>query len=96
MPEKQKRLDFTDRASAEFDAALFYIGLDSPASAELVRKRVNKVIALIAENPDMGTPGKLAGTRDWPVAKTSLTVTYCVMPSLIRILRVRHQSRRYP
>jgi plasmid stabilization system protein ParE len=96
MQPKSKRLEYSDRAISELADAVSFIAMDSPAGAERVRKRVYRVYGLIQAHPEAGAPGKLPGTRDWPVAKTSLTITYRILESRIRILRVRHQSRMVP
>lgn len=96
MSQAKKPLELTAGAIREYLGALAYIHRQSPASAELVRKRIEKAFDLVEKNPEIGTPGFLKGTRDWPIARTSVILSYKVMRDRIRVFRVRHERREYP
>lgn len=91
-----KRLEWTERALADLVAALDYIFEDSPRAAGLVKNRVLQAVEFVAEYPAMGTPGRVARTREYPVQNTSLTIVYRVRPNVIHVARVLHQRRLYP
>ncbi len=96
MPRTRKPLELSPRAAREYHAELEYIAADDPQAAGLVFSRVERTLDLIERNPAMGTPGRLPGTREWAVARTSPTVTYCPRPTKIQIARMLHQRRKFP
>jgi toxin ParE1/3/4 len=49
-----------------------------------------------AENPKLGAPGRVPGTRELVIPKTPYIVPYRVRHSTIEIVRVYHASRRWP
>jgi toxin ParE1/3/4 len=96
MPRTRKPLELSPRAAREYHAELEYIAADDPHAAGLVFSRVERTLDLIERNPEMGTPGRLPGTREWPVARTSLTVIYRLRPTKIQVARILHQRRKFP
>jgi plasmid stabilization system protein ParE len=51
---------------------------------------------LLSENPKLGAPGRVPGTRELVIPKTPYIVPYRVRGSRIEIARVYHTSRRWP
>ena len=51
---------------------------------------------LLAENPKLGMPGRVPGTRELVIPKTPYIVPYRVRGSRIEIARVYRSSRRWP
>jgi len=74
------------------------IAKDDPQAARLVVMRIHLAVCLLAENPALGHPGRIHGTRELVVPDTSYIVPYRVRPRLdrIEILRVFHSSRKTP
>lgn len=62
----------------------------------MVVARVLSAVAQLVEQPGLGRPGRLSGTRERVVAKTRTIVPYRVRGDAIAILRVFHTSRRLP
>ena len=75
-----------------------YIAKDDPQAARLVVQRIQQTVALLADNPNMGYPGRLPGTHELIIPKTRYLIPYRVRPRLdrIEILRVFHTSRKQP
>jgi toxin ParE1/3/4 len=73
-----------------------YIASDSPDAARLVIQRVLDAVSMLPEQPDVGRPGRVPGTRELVVLKTRYIVPYRVRGRTIEILRVFHTSRRLP
>lgn len=71
-----------------------YIAAENPAAATLVMKRVRAAVALLAENPALGRPGRVTGTRELVVPKTRYLIPYRVRQERVEILRVFHTSRK--
>jgi plasmid stabilization system protein ParE len=73
-----------------------YIAADDPAAARLVVSRVLRAVDQLAEQPSLGRPGRVPGTRELIVADTRYLVPYRARRETIEILRVFHTSRRLP
>ena len=83
-------------ALRNLDEEATYIAIDDPAAARLVVGRVRDAVALLAEQPGLGRPGRVPGTRELVVQKTRYIVPYRVRGQDIDVLRVFHTSRRPP
>jgi len=74
-----------------------YIAKDDPAAAQRVALRiVESVEMLLSENPDVGRPGRVPGTRELVISRTPFIVPYRVRGQRIQVLRVYHGARRWP
>ena len=73
-----------------------YIATEDPAAARLVVGRVIAAVNQLAEQPGLGRPGRVAGTRELVVPRTRYLVPYRVRGDGIEILRVFHTSRKLP
>jgi toxin ParE1/3/4 len=62
----------------------------------LVVARVLDAAAMLAQQPGLGRPGRVPGTRELVVLKTRYIVPYRVRGDTVEILRVFHSSRRLP
>ena len=59
-----------------------YIAQDNPAAAQLVVHRIVAAIKLLSENPALGHPGRIPGTRELVVPNTRYIVPYRVNPEI--------------
>jgi plasmid stabilization system protein ParE len=57
---------------------------------------VLEAVAQLAEQPGLGRPGRVPGTRELIVSRTRYIVPYRVRGDTVEILRVFHTSRRLP
>lgn len=74
-----------------------YIAEESPAGARRIALRIlHDVEHLLPDNPHMGRPGRMPGTRELVVPQTPYIVPYRVQREVIQILRVYHGARRWP
>ena len=72
-----------------------YIEQSNPAAARQTASHIIESIeTLLPDNPEMGRPGRVPGTRELVVPKTPFIVPYRAAGSTIQILRVFHGSRR--
>jgi plasmid stabilization system protein ParE len=83
-------------ALRNLDNEASYIALDDALAAQTVVKRVLAAVAQLVEQPGMGRPGRVPGTRELVVLQTRYIVPYRVEGETISILRVFHTSRRLP
>jgi toxin ParE1/3/4 len=74
-----------------------YIAEESPAGARRVVLRIlDNVEHLLPDNPHIGRPGRVPGTRELVIARTPYIVPYRVLGEAIQILRVYPGARRWP
>ena len=90
------RLRWLRKALRNLDDEATFIAADDSAAARLVVKRVLESVARLAEQPGLGRPGRVSGTRELVVLKTRYIVPYRVRGQTVEILRVFHTSRRLP
>jgi plasmid stabilization system protein ParE len=90
------RVEWLRQALRNLDDEASYIATDDPVSARLVVQRVLEAVAQLADQPGLGRPGRVPGTRELVVLRTRYLVPYRVRGESIQILRVFHTSRRLP
>ena len=74
-----------------------YIAEDNPAAAQrIVLRIVETVEQLLPNNPHMGRPGRVPGTRELVIARTPYIVPYRIRGRTLEILRVYHGARLWP
>ena len=83
-------------ALRNLDEEASFIAADDPRAARLVVARVLDSVAQLADQPGLGRPGRVPGTRELVVPKTRYVVPFRVNGEAVEILRVFHTSRRPP
>ena len=78
------------------DEEASFFAVDDSVAARLVVERLLEAVAQLAEQPGLGRPGRVHGTRELVVSKTRYIVPYRVRGDTVEILRVFHTSRRLP
>ena len=86
------------KALKNLDDEAEFIASEDPTAARLVVQRIVSAVNLLAETPNLGRPGRIAGTRELVVPNTRYIIPYRINSGLqqIEILRVFHTSRRLP
>ena len=92
------QIKWLNKAITNLDQEAEYIAQDNPEAARLVVKRIIDTINLLPDNPALGHPGRIHGTRELLIPDTRYLVPYRVRPRLnrIEVLRVFQTSRRLP
>jgi toxin ParE1/3/4 len=74
-----------------------YISQDNHEAARRIALHIIELVeTILAENPHIGRPGRVPGTREFVVDKTPYIVPYRVKDNTLQILRVYHGARRWP
>ena len=81
-----KRLEWTRKAFEAYYSTLKRIAEDDLRTAELVRERVERALALIQSQPGIGTPALRRGERRYPVPNTGHVINYRVSRYTIRVV----------
>lgn len=87
---------FSPQAREDLREIFIYIAEDSPSAARLVLTRIKERVRELKDNPHIGRPGRVPGTRELVITKTSYLAPYQVVDDAIQILRVYHGSRQWP
>jgi toxin ParE1/3/4 len=90
------RLRWTPQARADLAEIVEYIARDDPATAERVYVRIFEAAALLLDQPGLGRPGRVDGTRELVVPRTPFIVPYRVRGDVVDILAVIRSSRQWP
>jgi toxin ParE1/3/4 len=69
---------------------------DKAAAQRTVRHIIRNIEQLLSDNPNMGRPGRVPGTRELVVARTPTIVPYRIRNNRLQVLRVYHGARRWP
>ena len=90
------RVRWLQKALRNLDAEASYIAVDDDAAARLVVTRVLATVDMLPDQPSLGRPGRVPGTRELVVRRTRYVVPYRIRGETVEILRVFHASRRLP
>jgi len=90
------RVRWLSKALNNLDQEAAYIATDDPEAARLVVARVLDAVGMLEQQPGLGRPGRVPGTRELIVLDTRYIVPYRVRGQSVEILRVFHTSRRLP
>src|SRR4051794_23060478 len=92
------RLAVSRPAKLDLDELIVHIGEQDPAAAVKVASAILARIRLLADQPEIGRKGRVAGTRELVVDGTRYIVAYRIDASrgMIEVLRILHTARRWP
>jgi toxin ParE1/3/4 len=91
----KRRISWSAKASADYHRQLEFIAEENPNNADIVDQRLMAAIDLLSEMP-VGRAGRVAGTYEKPVTRTSLIITYRVTDETLHIIRIIHAKRNWP
>jgi toxin ParE1/3/4 len=90
------RVRWLRKALRDVDAEAAYIATDDPAATRLVVACVLTAGATLVDQPGLGRPGRVPGTRELVVRKARYIVPYRVRAETVEMVRVFHASRQLP
>ncbi len=91
-----RSVEWSAEALADFDDQINFIALSSKKNATLVADRIEEAVALLKFAPT-GRFGRIEGTYEKLVSKTSLIIAYQLTPSgNIAIARIIHAAQDWP
>ena len=90
-------LNYTPEAGADLDAIFDYIGQRDPKIADQIIHRILQAIAILETFPLLGRPGRIDGTREFPLSNLPYFAVYRIPDEIqIDIIAVMHMAREYP
>ena len=84
------------RALANLIALRDYIAQDDPTSAAAVARRILGAVELLTKQPQIGRPGRIAGTRELVVPDTPFIVPYRIRGDRLELIAVFHGRQNWP
>ena len=73
-----------------------FIAMDNPSAAARVADRIRSAVPELADQPGLGRPGRVPGTRERVLAEIPYIIAYRVEENSLVVLRVLHTSRKWP
>ncbi len=91
------KLVWASEALGDLGEIYAYIGEYDQDAAKRTLERVHAIVELhLPGSPNVGRPGRVAGTRELVIPGTPFIVPYRVKSEAIEILRVYPGARRWP
>lgn len=84
------------RALRDLDDIAAFIAADSPPAATQVVGEIVRQVNLLADQPALGRPGRIPGTRELVISGLPFIVPYRVRNDTVELLRVMHAARQWP
>ena len=73
-----------------------FIARDNPAAANRVAAALLDAVERLAELPNVGRPGRVAGTRELVVPGTPYVISYRMLGDRLEIIAVFHGRKKWP
>ncbi|MDE2466746.1 MAG: type II toxin-antitoxin system RelE/ParE family toxin [Alphaproteobacteria bacterium] len=84
------------RAMRDRDAQIDFIAQDNPLAAVNAGDAITAQIGMLVDQPEIGRPGRRAGTRELVISRTPFVAVYRVTGGRIEVLRLLHGSQQWP
>ena len=83
-------------AAEDLEAVRRYIAQHDLQAATRTAERIRAAVARLGKTPGMGRPGRVLGTKELLVPRTSYILPYRVIGERLEILAIFHTSRKWP
>ncbi|MDF0607047.1 type II toxin-antitoxin system RelE/ParE family toxin [Neisseriaceae bacterium TC5R-5] len=90
------QIKWLKKALHNLDSEASYIATENPAAARDFVAQLKKQISALSQQPSLGRPGRVSGTRELVINGYPYLVPYRVKNEVVEILRVFHTRRRLP
>lgn len=90
------RIEIEKRARADIRAIRDYIAKDNPQAATKAVQIIRAQVGTLSDQPGIGRPGRIEGTRELVVTGLPYIACYVVSDDAVTILRVLHGRQRWP
>ena len=90
------RVHWTVPALVAMEELQDHIAQDSPMAAGQVAARITDAINGLVTFPLRGRPGRVSGTFELVIPRTSYTAAYRVRGTFIEVIALIHQAQQWP
>ena len=73
-----------------------YIAQDNPKAANRIAAALMDAVERLAELPNLGRPGRVAGTRELVVTGTPYVIPYRVRGDRLEVIAIFHGRQKWP
>jgi toxin ParE1/3/4 len=89
-------VEWTALAKQDKAGQIDYIAQDNPLAAVSVGDEIELQVEMLADQPKLGRPGRVNGTRELVIVRTPYIVTYRIKGDAVQVLRVLHGAQKWP
>jgi addiction module RelE/StbE family toxin len=90
------RLRYTRGALVDLRNIAEFIARDNLSASHRVVVDIRRTVQRLTENPTLGRPGRVEGTRELSVPRLPFIVAYRIAPDAVDVLAVVHAARMWP
>ena len=90
------QITWTRAALFDLASARRYIAADNPEAADRQVGRVLAAVDNLRIFPELGRPGRRAGTRELLIGRTPYIVAYRLSVDAVEVLRLLHERQQWP
>jgi addiction module RelE/StbE family toxin len=73
-----------------------YIARDNPKAATRIASALLEAVERLAELPNLGRPGRIAGSRELAVPGTPYVIPYRLRADRLEVIAVFHARQKWP
>jgi toxin ParE1/3/4 len=73
-----------------------YLAAENPYAARALHERIKQGVRLLRDNPHIGRPGRVPGTKELVISGTFYILPYRIREKRLELLRVYHTAREWP
>jgi len=89
-------ISWSPEARTDLREMVLYLTDKNPYAAKALYERIETAATELIENPYIGRPGRVPGTRELVITNTSYILPYQIRQNRLEILRVYHGARKWP
>ncbi|MDO9227418.1 MAG: type II toxin-antitoxin system RelE/ParE family toxin [Pseudomonadota bacterium] len=90
------RVKWLREASRNLEQEADYLADKKPDAADAMLQNIRSSVSLLAQQPGIGRPGRVPGTRELVIQHSPYLIPYRVRGDVLEVLRVFHTSRKPP
>ncbi len=90
------RVKWLREASRNLEQEADTLANNNPDAADAMLQNIRSSVSLLAQQPGIGRPGRVPGTRELVVQHYPYLIPYRVRGDVLEVLRVFHTSRKPP
>jgi toxin ParE1/3/4 len=90
------RVVWLPKARAQREKAIDYIRANNPPAALRQLDEIKRQVSRLAEQPQMGRPGREPNTRELIIVRTPFIAIYTIHGDTVQIIRFLHGAQRRP
>jgi toxin ParE1/3/4 len=87
---------WTRQGIADLDHVFDFVATTNLRAARVMVETIDRAVEGLTAHPQIGRPGRVAGTRELVVPRTPYIVAYRLGRGAIEIVGVIHGARRWP